>query len=64
MNGDRLTKTFAYEYVVFNHDPDHPYLCLGVTDDLMLELEGMSGQFAPSGFQRTNKRPPVSKQTA
>lgn len=47
---DRLVKKFAYEYVRFNHDPNHCYLVTDVTDDCMLEIEGMSGQFAPSCF--------------
>lgn len=48
----RLVKMFAYEYVRFNHDPNHAYLVTDVTDDCMLELEGMSGLFAPSLFQQ------------
>lgn len=36
----RLVKTFAYEYVSFNHDPNRIYLVTDVTDDCTLELEG------------------------
>lgn len=51
---DRLVKTFAYEWVCFNHDvhDKYPYLVTDVTDDCMLELEGMSGLFAPTCFHR------------
>jgi hypothetical protein len=50
---DRLVKAFAFELVCFNHDVNnsHPYLVIDVTDDCMLELEGMSGQFAPDLFK-------------
>lgn len=51
---DWLVKMFAYEYVVFNHDPNHAYLVTDVTDDCMLELEGMSGLFAPDLFRRVS----------
>ena len=49
---DRLVKTFAYEYVHFNHDPDTEYLVTNVTDDNMLEIKGMLGHFAPDCFKR------------
>lgn len=48
---ERLVRTFAYEYVMFNHDPNRCYLVTKVTDGCMLEIEGMSGQFAPSCFR-------------
>lgn len=48
---DRLVKTFAYEYVTFNHDSTKLYLVTDVSDDCMLELEGMTGLFAPELFQ-------------
>lgn len=56
-NDDRdwLVKAFAYEYVSFNHDLSRAYLCTNVTDDCMLELEGMAGLYAPSCFQKANK---------
>lgn len=53
---DRLVKTFAYEYVYFNHDPDTEYLVVNVTDDNMLEIEGMSGQFSPDCFKRCSAK--------
>lgn len=49
---DRLVKTFAYEYVCFNHDLHRAYLVTNITDDCMLELAGMSGLFAPDLFKR------------
>lgn len=48
---DRLVKRFAYEYVSFNHDPGRVYLVTDITDDCMVELEGMSGLFAPELFK-------------
>lgn len=49
---DPLVKKFAYEWVCFNHDVNdkYPYLVTDITDDCMIELEGMSGLFAPSCF--------------
>lgn len=50
-NRDQLVKMYAYEFVRFNHDTRQAYLVADVTDDCMLELEGMAGQFAPECFQ-------------
>lgn len=50
----RLIRTFAYERVRFHHDPEHTYLCVNVTEDCLLELTEMAGQFAPSLFQRVS----------
>lgn len=57
---DRLVKTFAYEYVAFNNEPNTAYLVIDVTDDCMLELEGMSGLFAPTCFRRVPAPPTPS----
>lgn len=56
---DKLVKTFAYEWVCFNHDVNDkfPYLVTDVTDDCMIELEGMSGLFAPTCFHRVPAPP-------
>lgn len=56
---DRLVKTFAYEYVHFNHDHSTPYLVVDVTDECVLELEGMPGLFAPSLFHRCKAPAPT-----
>jgi hypothetical protein len=53
----RLVKALAYEFVRFNHDTRKTYLVTNVTDDCMLELEGMAGQFSPDLFQRVNDVP-------
>ena len=53
----RLVKELAYEFVRLNHDPRKVYLVTDVTDDCMLELEGMPGLFSPDLFQRVNDVP-------
>jgi hypothetical protein len=60
---DALVKKFAHEFVCFNHDVNnsYPYLVIDVTDDCMIELEGMSGLFAPDLFKRVI--PTASKET-
>lgn len=52
---DDLVRKFAYEYVHFNHDQSTAYLVTDVTDDCMIELEGMSGLFAPDLFKLVPK---------
>jgi hypothetical protein len=56
---DQLVKKLAYEYVCFNHDPNTKYLVVDVTDDCMIELEGMSGLFAPDLFQLASMAQPA-----